>query len=338
MKGNFANRTIPVFLCSLLIGGMTARAQQAQTNPPALSADEQKLASNIMSAKDAAGKLNAAAELIKKHPKTSIRLRVAGNMANEVANVKDNTQKLTLAQQLESIFNDPAEIDIVGPVIVQAYADANQPDQAFAKGAELLSHAPDALTLLVQLAATGGEQAKKQNAKFVPQSIQYTTHAIELMEGDKKPADIDDARWSQYKAQTLPGLYQTRGLLNLAKGDKAEAKANYLKASQLNPADAYNFVMLAAMLNDEYQAEAKQYQSLPAGATRDQQLKKVQGLLDSVIDAYARAIALSEGNAALQQIRQQYAEDLASYYKYRHNGSTDGMQQLIDKYKSPPKP
>ena len=54
--------------------------------------------------------------------------------------------------------------------------------------------------------------------------------------------------------------------------------------------------------------------------------------------AYARAIALSEGNAALAQVRQQYLQDLESYYKYRHNNSTEGMQQLIDKYKVAPKP
>jgi hypothetical protein len=259
-------------------------------------------------------------------------------MVNQVASVKDNTQKLTLAKQLETIFNDPAEIDIVGPTIVQAYADANQPDQAFTKGAEFLSHAPDALALLVQLTAIGTDQAKKHNAKFIPQSIQYTTHAIELIEGDKKPAHIDDAGWNEYKAQTLPQLYQSRGLLNFAKGEKTEAKANYTKASQLNSADPFNFIMLAALLTDEYQTEAKQYQSMPAGSARDEQLKKVQALLDSLIDAYAHALALSEGNATLQQIREQYAQDLESYYKYRHNGSTDGMQQLIDKYKAPAKP
>jgi hypothetical protein len=77
---------------------------------------------------------------------------------------------------------------------------------------------------------------------------------------------------------------------------------------------------------------------MPAGSARDEQLKKVQALLDSLIDAYAHALALSEGNATLQQIREQYAQDLESYYKYRHNGSTDGMQQLIDKYKAPAKP
>jgi len=27
--------------------------------------------------------------------------------------------------------------------------------------------------------------------------------------------------------------------------------------------------------------------------------------------------------------------DLTSYYKYRHNNSVEGMQQLIDKYKTP---
>jgi hypothetical protein len=338
MKKHFANRPIAVLLCGLFIGCLTARAQQKQTDQPSVSADEQKLVSSIQSATDPAAKLKAAAELIKKHPKTSVRPQVAENMANEVANVKDNAQKLILAQQLETIFNDPAETDIVGPVIVQAYADGNQPDQAFTKGAALLSHSPDALVLLVQLAAIGTDQAKKQIGKFVPQSIQYATHAIELIEADKKPAYIDDARWKEYKAQTLPGLYQTRGLLTFAKGDMAAAKANYLKATQLNPTDGYNFIMLAAMLNDEYQTEAKQYQSMTAGPARDEELKKVQTLLDSVIDAYAHAVALTEGNAALQQIREQYAQDLETYYKYRHNGSKEGMQQLIDKYKAPAKP
>ena len=60
--------------------------------------------------------------------------------------------------------------------------------------------------------------------------------------------------------------------------------------------------------------------------------------LDQVIDAYAHFIALSEGQAQLATMRQQEMEDLEKYYKYRHNGKTDGMQQLIDKYKNPAKP
>jgi exonuclease VII small subunit len=96
--------------------------------------------------------------------------------------------------------------------------------------------------------------------------------------------------------------------------------------------------MIAALMNDEYQAAAKAYQTMAAGAPKDAQLKKVEALLDAVIDSYARAIALSEASVPLAQVRQQYLQDLENYYKYRHNNSTTGMQQLIDKYKPAPKP
>jgi len=57
-----------------------------------------------------------------------------------------------------------------------------------------------------------------------------------------------------------------------------------------------------------------------------------------VIDADAHLVALSEGLAPLQPVRQQVMADMESYYKYRHNNSTAGMQQLIDKYKVVAKP
>jgi len=338
MKVYFANKISAAIFWVLLVGCIPAIAQPKQAAQPVLSEDEQKLAAAINAAPDLAAKLNAAGDLIKKYPKTSLRSQVVENMASQVANVTDNAQKLALAQQLLTIFNEPAEVDIVGPVAVQAYADTNQADGAFAKGAELLARAPDAVTLLVQLVAIGSDQVKKQNGKFVTQSIQHANQAISLIEANKKPARVDEARWTAYKAQTLPALYQSTGLLNFANGNRSEAKASYTKASQLNPSDAFNFIMLGAMLNEEYQTEAKQYQAMPPGPARDAQLTKVQGLLDSVIDAYAHGVALSEGNAALQSIRAQYLQDLESYFKYRHSGSTDGMQALIDKYKAPAKP
>ena len=96
--------------------------------------------------------------------------------------------------------------------------------------------------------------------------------------------------------------------------------------------------MLSAILNDEYQVEAQNYKGMPAGPAKEAELKKTQTMLDNVIEAYAKTIALSEGNSALQQVRQQYLQDLEAYYRYRHNNSTEGMQQLIDKYKAPAKP
>jgi hypothetical protein len=55
------------------------------------------------------------------------------------------------------------------------------------------------------------------------------------------------------------------GLLNLIKGDKAQGRAGYVKASELAPSDPFNFVMLAGIVNEEYQTSAKKYQALPAG-------------------------------------------------------------------------
>lgn len=328
------------FMGSFVVAPMCVRAQggTGAGQAPNISQDEQNLAQKITSAPDAAAKLKAAAALIKKYPKTAIRPRVAQEIGDSIQEVKDSTQKLALAQEFQTLFNDPAEEEIIGPIIVDAYADANQVDQAFAKGSDFLSRHPDSLRVLVQMLSIGTEQAKKQNPKFIDQAIRYGTRAAEIGEADKKPADFDDASWLHFKTKVLPSIYPSLGLLYMSKGARTEAKAQYTKASQLAPADPFNYVMLAALLNEDYQTEAKAYQSSSPGAARDAQLKKVQGLLDSVIDAYARAIAMSEGNAALQQVRQQYLQDLESYYKYRHNNSTEGMQQLIDKYKVAPKP
>jgi tetratricopeptide (TPR) repeat protein len=320
--------------------GLTTLAQaQGGTNAkPNISQDEQNLAQKITSAPDAAAKLTAAGDLIKKHPKTAIRGQVAQEIASKIQDVQDATQKLALAQQFQTIFNDPADEEFVGPVVIDAYADANQLDEAFTKGADFLARHPESLRVLVSLLSVGTEQAKKQNAKFIDQSIRYGSQAIALAEANKKPASFDDASWQQFKTVTLPSMYQSVGLLYMLKGASAEAKANYTKASQVAPSDPFNFVMIAALLNDEYQAAAKAYQAMAAGAPKEAQLKKVEALLDTVIDAYARAVALSEGNAQLAQVRQQYLQDLENYYKYRHNNSTTGMQQLIDKYKPAPKP
>lgn len=303
-----------------------------------MSPEEQNLAKAIMSAPDAAAKLKAAAELIKKYPKTTVRPRVAQAVLEQIRGVSDATQKANLAQEYQKVFDQPAEQEMIIAVLIEASSAANQPDQAFAKGSEFLAHNPDALNVLVSLMSVGTDQAKKQNPKFVAQSLQYGAHAIELIEADKKPASMDDAAWKDYKSTLLPSVYQSMGLLNLVKGDQAEAKARFMKASELSPQDAFNYVMLAGIINDEYQNQARRYQAAPAGKAKDDELKKAQGLLDSVIDAYAHAIAVSEGKANMQQVRTQYLQDLEAYYKYRHNNSTEGMQQLIDKYKAPAKP
>jgi hypothetical protein len=310
----------------------------AQGAQPSLSADEQKMLAAITAATDPALKYKAVEALIKKHPRTSARARVAREAADQVADLKDATQKVTLAQQYAAIFTEPSEQQLIVPVLIDAFAAANKIDEAFATGAEFLTRNPDSLFVLVGLMSLGTDQAKQKNPKFVAQSLQYGTHAIELMEAGKKPDDLDDAAWAKYKGTALPSLYQSKGLLNLVKGDRDGAKAGLTKAAELAPTDPFNYLLLAGILNDEYQDAAKRYQAMANGPAKDEELKKILASLDQVIETYARTIALSEGVERLAPARQQYLQDLEAYYKYRHNNSTVGMQQLIDKYKVPAKP
>jgi len=322
-----------------LVGFLTATSALAQGGQPGqanLSPEEQTMVKAIMTAPDAEAKLKAADVLIKKHPRTAVRERVAREVASQIVGVKDATQKVTLAQQFKGIFTEPTEQQMIIPELIYALADANRFEEAFASGAEFLTRNPDSLAVLVQLVTVGTDQAKHKNPKFVPQCLQYGTHAIELIEADKKPAEMDDARWIKFKSTMLPSLYQSTGILNLVRGDRGAAKSRLAKAAEVAPTDPFNYLLLAGILNEEYQDAATHYQSMPNGPAKDEELKKILASLDQVIDAYAHTIALAEGNERLAPVRQQYLQDLEAYYKYRHK-STEGMQQLIDKYKVPAK-
>lgn len=316
----------------------SARAQAGKPGQPNISSGEQALLKAIMAAPKPAAKLKAAEELIKKYPKSSVRPRVASDMADQIADVAEPSEKISLAQEYQGIFTGQSEQQLIIPILIEGYGDAKRPDEAFSSGAGFLAQNPDALRVLVGLMSLGTDQAKVGNTKFLEPSLQYGAHAAELIEANKKPADMDEAGWTKFKASVLPGVYRSLGILNLVKGDRAQAKARVLKALEVEPSDPYNYLLLAGIFEDEYQDAAKRYKNLPDSKARDDELKKVLAALDSVIDADAHLIALSEGIAPLQPARQQVIRDMESYYKYRHNNSTAGMQQLIDKYKVAAKP
>ena len=328
-------RLISLGVVVLLATASLTLAQAGQGQP---SQDEQNMAKAVMTAPDPVVQIKTAADFVKKYPKSTLRPRLARELAQKIDGATDPAQKVTGAQAFRGIFNEPSEQEMIAPTLIDGLIQSKRTDEAFTTGAEIVAKNPESLEVLIQLVSAGTNEAKNKNGKFVTQSLQYGTAAIQLIEADKKPAWMDVAAWTKYKAETLPGLHQSMGLLNLVKGDKTQARASYVKASELAPTDPFNFVMLAGIINEEYQTSAKKYQGLAAGPAKDEELKKAQTLMDATIDAYARAVAVSEGNAPLQPVRQQYLQDLEAYYKYRHNNSTAGMQELIDKYKPAPKP
>lgn len=331
-------RSIGLVVALITFSAGSFAAAQGGRGGASVTADEQKQAQAIEAAPDATAKVKAGVDFVKKYPKSALRSKVAAGLADEISRVTDATQKIDLSHSYQAAFQQSSEQEMILPVLIEALAQAKRTDEAFTAGAEFLSKNPDSISVLVRLLSTGTDEAKARNGKYVAQSLKYGAHAIELIEANKQPADMDALAWIRYRASLLPSLYQSMGVLSFVSGDRAEAKARLTKAAELNLSDPFNYLLLASIVDQEYQEAAKNYQSLPNGAAREEALQKALTSLDGVIEAYARFIASAEGNARFADSRQESMQTLEAYYKYRHKNSTEGMQQMIDKYKSPSKP
>jgi hypothetical protein len=308
-----------------------------EATKPQPSAAETKAVAAVNSAPTAPEKLTAAGEFLKKYPKSSLHTEVAAHVAGEISTVSDAPQKLKLAEDFQKVFKDEGDLEFIQPVMLDALVAQKRIDDAFSQAALLLAKRPEDLAVMSHLALVGAEEAKKQNGKYVPVSLQYGLKSIELIEANKKPANMGDASWERQKS-LLPLLYLNMGILGVITSNPAEAKARLEKAAVLNPAEPTTYALLGQLVDDEYQQLAETHRSMPAGKERQETLKKATELMDKVIDLYARALGASAGRADLKPFEDQILERITPYYKYRHGGSTDGLQQLIDKYKRPATP
>lgn len=308
---------------------------QDKSKQTAPSDGEQKALAKVEAAPDVAAKLVAAGEFIKKYPKSTIRPAVVSHIAQEVTKIQEAPQRITQFENMLTVFKEPSDGEVISPILIDLYFKEGRPDDGFRVASAYLARTPNDVAVLTQAALEGIEQAKKKEAKFAQQSMQYGTKAIELIEAGKKPETFDDARWGEFQSRWLPTLYQSLGLLSMMTGNKTEARTRLDKAASLNAKDPFTFVLIGSMLNDDYQQLAEQHRSAAPGPVRDSILKQAHAKLDEVIEVFAHAVGLAEGKAGYQQLHDQILQDLQAYYKYRHGGSSDGLQQLIDKYKMP---
>ena len=336
-------RVVSVFFVILLISSCafaqtpTESPKPQETKTPEVSEGEANAAKAINSAPDAAAKLTAAEEFVKKYPKSAIRLQVARYVAGQIAQVGDTAQKVTLAENFQKVFTADNEQAEIQSVKLDAYLAAKRTDDAFNLGASILAKQPDDAKVLSQLAIAGTDEVKQRNSKYLSPSMQYGLKAIELIEANQKPATIDEPTWASIKG-LVPHLYQSVGILSIASGNMAEARGRFEKARALNPTEPFNYVMLGSIVDDEYRKAAEKYKGMPEGPEKAAALKQVTELMDKMIDLYVHAVATSEGRPEYKQLHDQILQDVTTFYKYRHNGSAEGLQQLIDKYKVPPKP
>lgn len=323
---------LAIFSCFLVASSSVAQDKKPEVK---LSEGETKALTAINAMTDPAAKLKAIDDFIKKYPKTQIRVELANTVAEELAKLKDPVQVIPLAESAQNIFSTDEEKEAIVGILLDSYVQAGRPDDVFRLGNAMITRNADDAHAHVQLTFVGANELRKENPKFVQPALQSGLKAIALIEADKKPVRMAPATWATHKA-LLPQLYQQVAILTLMAGNNSEARARATKATVLGPNDPTNFALLGMVINSEYLATATTYKTMPEGPDKAAALKKIEAFMDEIIDAYAHAVALSIGKPEHQAMMQQLTVDLTSYYKYRHNQSTDGLQQLIDKYK--PKP
>ena len=340
MKSSFsaALRTLAcsLFAAALLLNTTVFATQDkgnaAQSGAPKVSSDEQKALDKVQAAKDVDARMKAAGEYLKKFPNGVRRYDLAQYMASEIAKTTDLSKQVALSETYLNLFTEAKEAPLIAKVLLDAYIKNNKIAEAFKAGATILQKNPEDVVTLTNLVLAGTNEAKQQITTHVQQTQTYGAKAIVIMEGDKLPESFTAESWAKYKTDWLPQVYQSLALLSFLYGDKEEARGSFAKALSLNQQDPFNYLMLGVLADEEYRKLAEVQKTLMAGKVKDDTTAKMKAKLDEIIDNFAHAVALAEGRPSYQQLHTQALQNLQQYYQFRY-GNTNGLQELINKYK-----
>lgn len=307
--------------------------EQAKQGPAPISEAEQQALKKINAAGDAKAKLDEAAAFIKKFPKSTMTNRLARYMIGAIGSEADNSKKIELCESFIKVFKGSGYDDLITPVYIAALVNEKKEGEAFKLAPGWLQKHPDDVVVLTRMALVGADEARKENNAHLAESKKWGDAAIAIIEAGNKPESFDDAQWHEYQTRWLANLYQSMGLVAMISNDKAAARAKLDRSAQIDPTNPFTFAFLGGLLNEDYQETAQRYLAASAGTEKDNLRKKSVTLMEQVVEAYARSVALSEDKPEYKQLHDQILEDMTVYYKFLHDNSTDGMQDYINKFK-----
>ena len=215
--------------------------------------------------------------------------------------------------------------------------------EALGLGKEILADEPENLRVIIDLGYGSYLAAVSlKNESFNTDALTYARKAIQMIESGKVPAS-----WAPFKGKddTLAYLYDVVGRLSL-KDNPAAAVSSFIKKAQFDTdlkKDPWTYYFIAAAY------ESGPYTKLSADYKRDHEgkdetpqsklaLENINQVVDRMIDAYARAVALAGNDPKYQTQKKQWMEDLSTWYKFRHNQSDAGINELIASVLSKPLP
>jgi hypothetical protein len=212
----------------------------------------------------------------------------------------------------------------------------------FRAGHLILADEPDDLKTISHLAYAGYLASARGDDSRAAEALEYARRAVAMIESGAKPAD-----WQPFVDQpdALAYLNFVVGELTF-KDDPAGSASIYLKAltydSTLRRAPVIYSRLAASYVAGRYDPLSKDYETRYSGkeATDESRaaLEKIHGVVDLIIDAYARAVALSASDPKYADAKQRWMDQLTRFYKFRHGDSTEGLEALIASAASKPLP
>jgi hypothetical protein len=224
---------------------------------------------------------------------------------------------------------------------VLLYNEKKYPE-AYALGKEILAAEPDNLKVMVDLGANGYLVGPLNNASLSAEALDYAKKALQQLESGKT---IDDWQPLQSKDVAVAYLNYTIGALSL-QTDPSNALKNLIKAAQFETPlkkSPFTYAYIAgAYETGPYAKQSADYKAMYSGKDETPESKlalaNINQLVDRMIDGYARAVALAGSDAAFSQPKAVWQESLTTWYKYRNNNTTTGMDQLVAGILSKPLP
>jgi hypothetical protein len=220
------------------------------------------------------------------------------------------------------------------------YHDKNYAE-AYAIGKEILAEDPENIRALIDLGYGGYLAALAKNESFNADAINYAKKAIQLIESGKAPEN-----WAPFKSkdETLAYLNYTIGFLN--RTNPSTSLPSFIKAAQyeseLKKDPSVYYLIAVGYEGGSYAKLSADYKTRFEGKDESPEsklaLENINQVIDRMIDAYARAVALAGTNPKHEVAKKEWMESLTTWYKYRHNQSDAGLNEMVAAIMSKPLP
>jgi hypothetical protein len=215
--------------------------------------------------------------------------------------------------------------------------------EALTLGKEMLAEDAENLRLMIDLGYGSYLAAVTlKQESYNADALNYARRSIQLIDSGKAPES-----WAPFKGKedTLAYLHDVVGRLTL-KDNPAAALSSLIKEAQFESPlkkDPYIYYFIAAAYEaGPYAKLSADYKACCEGKDETPQsklaLENINQVIDRMIDAYARAVALAGTDAKYTTSKKDWMDGLSTWYKYRHNASDTGLNEMIASVLSKPLP